>query len=163
VLRHEVDWKPIPAKVERLLRRCLERDPKLRLRDIGDYRWLLEDTPRETTPPQSRPGLVRWIVAAVALVALAIVVILLRPENPVARPFTSLNVDLGSNFTPNASMTAVLSPDGTKLLYRVRTSDGNYALALRSLDQNKETLLTATDIVGSPFFSPDGQWIGFLS
>ncbi len=43
VLTKEPDLNRVPAKVRRLLRRCLEKDPKQRLRDIGEWRFLLED------------------------------------------------------------------------------------------------------------------------
>src|SRR5262249_18996049 len=59
---------------------------------------------------------------------------------------------------------AILSPDETKLVYRVHTTEGKYFLAVRPLDQDKETLLPQTENPGGvPFFSPDGQWIGFFA
>jgi Tol biopolymer transport system component len=165
VLRHEVDWKPIAAKAERLLRRCLDRDPKLRLRDIGDYRLLLEDMPRERAS-SSRLGLVGWAVAAVSLAALVVTVFLPRTEKTQDRPLIRLSLDLGSNYVPltGGQFAAAISPDGTKLVYGVRTGQDTASLALRPLDQDRETLLPGTENAsGSPFFSPDGRWIGFYA
>src|SRR5690348_3573926 len=64
-----------PSQVQRLLKRCLEKDPQKRLRDIGDAMSLLEDAPASAVAPalvapgQSRSGMLGWIIAAVALVA----------------------------------------------------------------------------------------------
>ena len=69
VLTKEPDLGRVPVKVRRLLRRCLERDPKKRLRDIGDAADLLDDAPSGTAPSRSRLG---WVasVLAIALVVL---------------------------------------------------------------------------------------------
>src|SRR5437867_8255525 len=56
VLKEEPDWNRVPAKSRRLLQRCLEKDPKRRLRDIGDAWQLLEDMPE---PPTTKSG-VSW-------------------------------------------------------------------------------------------------------
>jgi serine/threonine-protein kinase len=170
VLRHEIDWNRVPAKAQRLLRRCLERDVKLRLRDIGDMRLLLEDAPGETVASNSKSSR-RWAVTGWAIAAVLLVVAGLASWShfsvkPSDLPLVRLNVDLGPNFAASQALSpafsAVLSPDGTKLLYRVRISDGKYALAVRSLERDKEILLPETENTnGTPFFSPDGRWIGF--
>ena len=61
VLTKEPDWDRVPVKVQRLLRRCLEKDPKARLRDIGNARLLVEDAP--AAAPPTRPGFFRgrWL------------------------------------------------------------------------------------------------------
>src|SRR6185295_17728643 len=58
VIKDEPRWDGIPVKVRRLLQSCLEKDPRRRLRDIGDAWRLLEDAPPQTTPSRSRFGLV---------------------------------------------------------------------------------------------------------
>ena len=72
VLRHEIDWKRVSPKAARLLRRCLERDPSLRLRDIGDIHLLPEDEPPEAAVSASRSswrlGLAGWAIAAFHMV-----------------------------------------------------------------------------------------------
>jgi serine/threonine protein kinase len=71
VLTKEPDWEQVPAQTRKLVRRCLEKDPKLRLRDIGDAKFLLEESPPEKAPAK-RSG--RWwkIAAVVALAAGAV-------------------------------------------------------------------------------------------
>jgi serine/threonine-protein kinase len=65
VLTKEPDWERVPPKVRRLLKKCLEKDPKNRLRDIGDA-WELMDDPAATAPSPSR---LRWFAAALAIIA----------------------------------------------------------------------------------------------
>src|SRR5258708_24137783 len=67
VLKEEPDWSRIPANVQPLLRRCLVKDPKHRLRDIGDAMSLLDVAPEPVPARRMWP----WVVAAVFAVALA--------------------------------------------------------------------------------------------
>jgi serine/threonine protein kinase len=53
VVRHEPEWERVPTTIRRLLRKCLEKDPRKRLRDIGDVWELLEE--RAVVPPTARP------------------------------------------------------------------------------------------------------------
>ena len=153
VLRHEIDWDRVPAKAQRLLRRCLERDVKLRLRDIGDMQLLLEDAPHETVASGSRLpvrlGVIGWVIAAVLLIVSGLGWWSRLSVKPSDLPLMRLNVDLGPDYTAgeefNLAISAVLSPDGTKLLYRVHTPDGTYRLAVRPLDQDREIVLPATE------------------
>jgi len=66
-MKEEPDWTRVPARVRPLLRRCLEKDPKKRLRDISGVELLLEQA-----PPESSRGRRRWLwPSATALFALA--------------------------------------------------------------------------------------------
>jgi serine/threonine-protein kinase len=69
VVRQDVDLRDVPAKVRPMLRRCLEKDPKRRLRDVGDAMLLLEPTPHEI-PTTGVQRSVVWALAAIAAVAL---------------------------------------------------------------------------------------------
>jgi len=74
VVKDQPDLSGVPANVRRLLERCLEKDPKKRLRDIGDLDLLLEEAsapPAATAPSRSRLGWVAWAVAGVMTLALA--------------------------------------------------------------------------------------------
>ena len=66
VVNAEPDWTGVPAKVQRLLRACLEKDVRQRLRDIGDARQLLDDAPSAAVPAAKR---LWWITAAIAVAA----------------------------------------------------------------------------------------------
>ena len=69
VVKEEPQLDEVPAKVRKLLRKCLEKDPRRRLRDIGDVWELLEDAP---TPSRSRLGFTAWAVSGVLAVGLAV-------------------------------------------------------------------------------------------
>jgi serine/threonine protein kinase len=87
VISSEPDFARVPPRARRLLRRCLEKDPKRRLRDIGEVVFLLDDAAVASVTPQSRRA--PWIIAAVAVMAAAIlsaVVLTTRQSSPAPRP-----------------------------------------------------------------------------
>ena len=161
VLTKAPDVEAAPAELRRLLRRCLERDAKKRLRDIGDARMLLEDeTPMATAA--SRP--VAWM-AALAAVALAAGLGFgwWRAARPVLQPMLRFNEDLLFELTRSNHALAI-SPDGTRMAFVARDPTGPITrLYTRKLDQAKATAMAGTETADEPFFSPDGQWIGFYS
>ena len=158
VLTREPDWQRVPARARRLLRQCLERDPQKRLRDIGDASLLLDVAPPEPGPPRKLP----WIIAAASIVSAVLTLVLLWPA-PDHRPFMRLPIDLGSDGPPDALVGAAISADGTRLVFHSRDANGRRLLATRRLDDREPTLLTGTEDADLPFFSPDGNWIGFFS
>jgi hypothetical protein len=160
VLTKEPEWERVPAKVQRLLRRCLEKDPRKRLRDISGVGLLLEETPQAAGPRHKA-----WIAVAGALVLALMVMgtLLWRASRPVDRPLMRFSADLGSEVVEGVNITAAISPDGTRLAFVARGPGGKEQLATRLLDQAKATLLPGTENAADPFFSPDGQWIGFFA
>jgi serine/threonine-protein kinase len=170
VIEREPDWRRVPAKVLPVLRRCLEKDPKRRLRDIGDVMAWIESTPEASTEPATLRSITRWLwpaVVAVLVVALVAVFWNLRQTPPrVDLPFVRQDVDLGEDialppqptFLPNVA----ISPDGTRLAYVASPlAGGPTRLFTRRLDQPKATALAGTEGAQRPFFSPDGHWLGF--
>jgi serine/threonine protein kinase len=181
VVKDRPDLSDVPAQVRRLLERCLEKDPKKRLRDIGDMELLLAEaapaTPTAlTAPSRSRLGWLAWAVAGALSIALGISLwALWRATQPVDRPLVRLDVDLGADVSllPVTSLgsSVAISPDGTRLVYvsgtssryRIGGSGGvgaSHKLFTRRLDQSKTTELPGAEGV-APFFSADSQWIGF--
>jgi len=167
VLTREPDWHSVPARLEPLLRACLEKDPKHRLRDIGDARRLLEQTvvpaPLSGAPARARSA--PWI-AALALLTLSTVAaswIAWRATRTPDRPLVRLSVDLGPEAVAGSRLSAILSPDGTRLVFNVRNAEGRLQLASRTLDQPKAVPLPGTEGGIDPFFSPDGEWVGFFA
>jgi serine/threonine-protein kinase len=160
VIKEEPDLTNAPAKVRRLLRKCLEKDPRKRLRDIGDWDQPLDDR-TVTVPSQSRLG---WVAAGtLAIVGLLLGVGLWRATRPVDHPLTRLNLDLGPDAVAGLNTTVAISPDGRRIVYPVREADGKQLLATRLLDQAVPTLLAGTENGFDAFFSPDSQWIGFFA
>jgi Tol biopolymer transport system component len=167
VLKDEPDFKQVPPRVRRLLRRCLEKDPRKRLRDIGDAMELVdvdaEAAPASvTTPSLSGLGRLAGIAAIVlAVVAAGLGVVAWRATRPPElRPLVRLDVDLGAGISLGSPLGAdtILSPDGTRMVY---VSQGK--LFTRRMDQPKAVELAGTDGAFAPFFSPDGQWVAFFS
>src|ERR1700680_4466718 len=97
VLTKEPDWEQVPPKVRRLLRSCLQKDPKQRLQAIGDWRLLLdEQVPGQAETGPSRMAGVAWIVAAaLGVIAAGGFFGWWRATRPVERPLIRLSVDLG--------------------------------------------------------------------
>jgi serine/threonine-protein kinase len=166
VLKEEPDWSRIPEKVQPLLRGCLMKDPKHRLRDIGDAALLLAGAPEVATG--RRPW--AWIGAtAVLFIALAVIAAMgwwhaTRPAP--LRPMLRFSVDLspGNRISTSKAQQLAVSPDGTRIAVTETdsASPSKFHLATRRLD-GEFVPLSGTDGALAPFFSPDGQWIGFVA
>jgi serine/threonine-protein kinase len=168
VITKDPDWsalpKDTPPHLVALLRRCLQKDPKLRLRDIGEARIALDTTSAAALPvaapvlsPAARPW---WGYAAIA-VSLVLATLLWRATRPAERPLQRFEADLGPEARAGQRATLAISPDGTRIAFPVQRSGGPIMLATRGMDQSKPTVLSGTEDATIPFFSPDGLWIGF--
>ena len=173
ILEREPEWKALPAAVPstvaRLLRRCLEKDPRRRLRDIGDIRLDLDEA--STAPPvnvtRRAPGraIVRSLVTAAILVALAVIAFAIRSLTRVATvPQPTMRFTLVPPVDQPFSLSEadrdfVISRDGTRLVY-VSGNDGK--LMVRAIDRLDAVRLGNVTGARSPFLSPDGQWVGFF-
>jgi serine/threonine-protein kinase len=162
VVAKEPDWEQVPPKAGRLLRRCLEKDPTKRLRDISGVALLLEE-PQTGSLRHSRLG---WVAAVLAIIAMIAGAGWWRASRRVGRPLQSLarlNVDLGPDAIIGQFSTSVISPDGARLVFPIKGSDGMQMLAIRLLAETKPSLLPGTEDGRDPFFSPDGKWVGFFA
>ncbi len=173
VLLGPIDFAKIPAHTPRairdLLRRCLARDPRKRLRDIGEARIAIDEALSHgdrVDAVVTRPGTMPWTVAGAALVVIAALLIQLAPwrrSSVPDRPLIRLESSLGpSALGPDVSSIAI-SPDGTRLVYSIRGADGKLLLASRLLDSGVITPLPGTEGGATPFFSPDSKSIGFVA
>jgi serine/threonine protein kinase len=119
VLKTEPDLTQAPVQAQKLLRRCLDKDPRRRLRDIGDVWELLEETPQVFAPSRLRLG---WVAAALA-VALGIAGVgwwrATRPVDRPLQPLIRLSVDLGPDAVAGQFTTTAISPDGARLVFPV--------------------------------------------
>src|SRR5262249_15982331 len=105
-----------------------------------------------------------WIgmgLGVVSLVAAIVLGFLYFYRAPETRPLVRLSIDLGPDALTGIRTTLAISPDGTRLVFPIRGANGNSQLATRLLSQATPTPLPGTENAADPFFSPDGQWIGF--
>jgi serine/threonine-protein kinase len=162
VLRGDPDWSALPAdsppSVCRLLRRCLCKDRKKRLRAIGDALLELDEAPDAPPTQPGRRSPILWvIVGALAVALIAAGWFRLRPAlSDLSRPVSRWTAIL-----PSPAVTDVaLSRDGTLMVYAGPVS-GAESLTLRALDRQELRPLRGTGAAVGPVFSPDGQWIAF--
>jgi len=191
ILQTEPNWQALPqdtpSNIRVLLRRCLEKDPRRRLRDVGDAVIEINETlrPPPTAPPTTtlpRLETATWtrlqtpviIVVAAVVCILSAIVALWDPWRTSSPPNSQLirfpiNLEQGESIasaaygSPAAAGSLVaLSPDGTRLAYVVHRGNTNH-LCHRSLEEFKGETIPGTEDAYAPFFSPDGNWIGFCA
>ena len=168
VIKDEPKLDAAPAELRGLVARCLNKEPRKRLQAIGEARITLEN-PAPLAQIAAAPARLNrpwpWAVAAavLAVVAIAASFIAWRVTRPVNHPLTRLSVDLGPDAMTGVNITVAISPDGRRLVFPARGADAKQQLATRLLDQAEPTLLPGTEGGFDPFFSPDGQWIGFFA
>jgi Tol biopolymer transport system component len=160
VLTKEPDLERVPAQVRKLLGRCLEKDPKQRLRDIGEARHLLESETEGQPQTKARAIWIPWALAAMvfALAAMTLAFIHFR-ETPRAKMVLRYTIPAPENTTNLHSF--AISPDG-RLLAMAAEVNGKRQLWLRVLDALQPHLLPGTDDATYPFWSPDSRSIGFF-
>jgi serine/threonine protein kinase/Tol biopolymer transport system component len=169
-----VDQPLVPPALDRVVRKCLAKDPEARwqtARDLHDeLQWIGNPGSHEGVPSQRFVDLRRRWSWAIVAAAIAVVVFMSRSlwysTRPIEQPLIRLDVDLGPDVALAAlgsGSTAVISPDGTRLVYAASVSGGRARLFTRRLDQVQAAELPGTDGATWPFFSPDGQWVGFTA
>jgi serine/threonine-protein kinase len=157
VLKEEPNLEQAPASVRRLLQSCLEKDPKNRLRDIGDAWRQLDPAP---ALPRPKRGFVPWTVAAVFAVATALVgFVHFREAAPPRAPLRFI-VAAPENTTNLHSF--AISPDGHYVALAVQVN-GKRQLLLRALDALNAQPLPFTEDATYPFWSPNSRYIGFFA
>ena len=179
VVRAEPDWSCLPettpVTIRLLLRRCLQKDKTLRLRDAGDARIEIQDAlsaPPSAVTAAPAPGTRSWherlawptVAGVLALIAIAFAVgFVLRAPKPPQPMRLSAEIGADASLYTEFGPAAILSPDGTRLALVATGSDRKQRIHIRSLDQLQATVLSGTENARDPFFSPDGQWIGFFA
>lgn len=175
VLRAPLEWDALPAatprKIRRLLERCLERDPKRRLRDIGEARIALEspdDEPEAAradadalVAPAKRglSAVLPWTLFAVAGIGLIATLFLNREEDT---PAPTTRFEIGAGSTLESMNWPRLSPDGRTLAFLGRDASNRTSIWLRPLDAFAPFPLAGTEDAGRPFWSPDGRYLAFF-
>lgn len=163
-----------PASIVSLMRRCLERDPKRRLRDIGEGRLVLESPAAVSTTTGSalapntmpRRGGAFWRLATTVL-AVALIAVSFqwwRSRGQDAGPTVRTNIASPRNVTFDLTLYPIVtvSRDGSTVAF-VGIDDGVRRVYVRRLNDFEPKVLNDTDDASSPFFSPGGTWIGFFA
>ena len=190
VLREDPDWSKLPAalppRLRAVLMRCLAKPWHDRLADVSTVRFVLDELASDriaaavdgdpivagVSPGGSAGQLRRWRLVAgpAAAVAVAVAVVALaawrgRPASPAAADATSRFVVRSTIMLPPGVTLAgdplALSPDGTVLVFRADVANRTQ-LVTRRLAESATTPIDGTDRASTPFFSPDGQWLGFV-
>jgi Tol biopolymer transport system component len=160
VVRDKPDLSTVPSEVRRLLERCLEKDPKKRLRDISGVALLLE---LQTAHRESKPAKWPWAVAAVAVLGLAALgaIHFREAPPPVQAVQFSLEAPGDAQFANRYGGYAP-SPDGRYVIVTARPMQGSTnMLWLRPLDSLTARALPGTEGGNMPTWSPDSKSIAF--
>jgi len=179
ILKSEPEWNALPAdtpsRVRRVLRRCLEKDPKSRSHDIADVRLDLDDSDLAVAPPLSvTPRLLNRERVAWALLVAALAGSLAYSlgRKPPGSPVVRFQIDPPVNGYFGSSTGAgqaegtsggSLSPDGTLLAFVATERPDRTQLWVRRLDSFTARPLPGTANALLPFWSPDSRWLGFFA
>ena len=173
IIGKEPDWKTLPAnldpRTQNFLHRCLTKDRKNRLRDIGDARVEIQEIiAAPATVPKlasGRHSIGTAVAAALLLsgvVAVAVWSLKPAPARPlvrfVATPPSAELLDVGT--APDVDV--AITPDGARIVYPVNLN-GQRQLVVRAMDQFEATPLGGLgNAARGPFISPDGNWVGYF-
>jgi Tol biopolymer transport system component len=162
-----------PAALDRVVRRCLAKDPEDRWQNAADLgselKWIAEGGSQSGVPAPGTAAARRrplpWASLAVALAvgaaAFAAAWVLRRPA---PAPLLRVSIDLPPRLDFDPQNTALaLSPDGTLLAIVASAEDGKRQLWIRRMDGFAVQPLAGTDEAMCPFWSPDGKFIGFFA
>jgi serine/threonine protein kinase/Tol biopolymer transport system component len=176
VLSKEPDLGALPDHVRYVVERCLRKNPRKRWQAIGDVRIALEEgVPEQSVSAAAAPAVTSkswlpWAIAGFLLVAaLGTSLAAWRASHTASEstnlPLQRFDSDLGVDIISSvyASTFAAISPDGTRLIYTVRSPDGKPMFAMRMMDKTTGVPIPGTERGHDPFFSPDGQWLGFFA
>jgi len=163
-----------PPAIARLIARCLERDSKRRLRDIGEARIALDEAiarPHEgveqrhaaAAPASASSRVIPWAIAVLAIAVAGYFALRAAP----AASRDSFEVEIGPPrdgqlLIDSNSGNVLLSPDGTKIVFRAATPARN-ALYIRSLARDDTRPLEGTEDASYPFWAPDSRRLAFFA
>jgi len=165
VVTREPEWQALPRElspaIRRLLRRCLEKDVRLRLRDIGEARIALahpetgEVATADRQAQSVRPRFVSLLPWAAALIGIAAGAWAWTMKPATSAPLRQIEISLPP---PGARPSVVLSPDGRRIAYRIGDR-----IAVNDLEQFSSTDLVASRAAprGVVFWSPDSAFVGY--
>jgi serine/threonine-protein kinase len=184
VIKDPPDWSRLPAntpgRLRVLVQRCLQKDPRQRLQAIGDARISIDEVLAGAPEPSSvavqtaaRPSIpawrrfLPWTIAALLAAALVAAILTLRPStnSSTQKPIElTLALPTDQKLALANGPASAISPDGSRITYVAQQSAADTGqLYIRELDHSSPVALEGVTLAAAPFFSPDGQWIGFFA
>jgi Tol biopolymer transport system component len=180
VLKNEPDMSALPAKVpasiQKLLKRCLERDRKKRLQAIGDARIEIEEClSAPAGEPAAEVGIParderatrkreRWVWSIVTAVLLLVAILwLVSSFRPARTPLTAIMAEIPPPANTRVSGAPAISPDGRTLAFSAIDASGKQLLWVQPLDSLVARPLLTTEGAAYPFWSPDSRALGFFA
>ncbi len=166
-----------PPALDRVVKKCLAKEPDKRWQDASDLcdelKWIAEGGSQTAVPAAAKTAsadvLRSWtLLAGLACLIVAVVAAFagwsLKPTPaPRAVTRTTINLPPGQQLAGlDAGPAVAISPDGTHLAY-VATQGGTQQLYVRAMDNLEAKPILGTVGAVNPFFSPDGQWLGFFA
>ena len=163
-----------PPALDRAIRRCLAKDPEDRWQTARDLllelKWIAEagsqaEVPAPLISHRKKRERLAWAAATTfALIAMAFAIgfVMRTPQPPQPIRLTA-EIGADASLVTNFGPAAILSPDGTHLAFVAAGPDQKRRIYVRSLNQLQATALSGTENTRNPFFSPDGQWLGFFA
>ncbi len=183
VVRAEPDWELLPENTPRamrkLLERCLKKDAKQRLQAVGEARIAIEEmlageaepeasvapSTQTVSPPARRRDALLWGVAGLLVggaIAGGIWFSMRKPITPAAP--VDLRIEMpAAHSLLNDGTSIAISPDGRQIAFVAGSADGPAQIWVRQLGDFTVKPVPGTEGGKSPFFSPDGQWLGFFA
>lgn len=176
VLTKDFTWSSLPASTPRaivsLLRRCLDRDLRTRLRDIGEARIAIERYKTDDVPAAAAETVHSsrrnraWVWPAVAAVSLAAALVtglmLWKAKHPLPQPLLQFDVVANVKVRQGPTNSLAISPDGSRIVI-VGDVAGKPQLFSRGAGEMELTPIAGTEGGEAPFFAPNGQSIGFFA
>ena len=187
ILETEPDWNALPEKtpprIRNLIWRCMQKDPRRRLRDIGEAWFEINETRSGTSATFALPDetvsvsrLSRLHVFLIGLACMAVGVLITlallkgttRENLPLPSAISRLSINLPAEKRiffgeSNPNCYVAISPDGTRLVYTGGPDRQNIQLYSRLMNDLQIQPIPGTKGARNPFFSPDGKWVGFFS
>jgi serine/threonine-protein kinase len=171
------DWSALqantPPAIRSLLERCLRKDLNRRIQSIGDARIAIEEylehpaghaalaAPSTPVPPKRPMALVPWALFGIAA-ATAIVLVMQRGGASATLPVSRFSVEIGENVLYESMGALDVTRDGGRVALVQNFGNGR-RLSVRPMDQLAATAVVETGNPYNPFFSLDGQWIGYVT
>jgi len=169
IIKEEPDWSQLPAgtpiRVRVLLQRCLQKDPKQRLRDIGDARILLEEptaSAENTRPANKRLAIALGAIALASMIAAGVFAVLHFGERPnVARP---VRFEIPAEGSVDPYLSISVSPNGDYLAFLGVNANSVRVFQIRALDSLQTQTIPNSEGAGFALaWSPDSSFLTFVA